>query len=74
MQKQERLRKPTWKNRIQNTTKTQPNQPRPFTIKEYGEPLAKLEKQGDPRAPRSDLEALEAVGLIKKVRSGVHGV
>ena len=45
-----------------------------FTIKEYVKSLAKLIGQGDPRTPRSDLKTLEAAGLIKKVRSGVHGV
>ena len=45
-----------------------------FTIKDYREPLAKLKKQGDDRTARSDLKMLEAAGLIRKVRSGAHGV
>lgn len=45
-----------------------------FTNKEHKEPLAKLEKQGDKRTVRSDLETLEGAGLIRKVLSGAHGV
>ena len=44
-----------------------------FTNREYGEPLAKLEKQGDDRTVRSDLKTLKAAGLIKKVRSSANG-
>ena len=45
-----------------------------FTNKEYREPLAKLTGQGDHRTVRSDLKTLEGAGLIRKVRSGAHGV
>ena len=36
--------------------------------------LLSYTKQGDPRTPRSDLKTLEGAGLIRKVRSGAHGV
>ena len=45
-----------------------------FTIKDYHNSLGKLEKQGDPRTARTDLEMLKADNRVKKVRDGVHGM
>ena len=44
-----------------------------FTIKEYHKSLGKLEKQGDPRTARSDLDMLKADNRINKIRNSAHG-
>ena len=43
-------------------------------INSIGNLLLSYTKQGDDRTVRSDLKTLEGAGLIRKVRSGAHGV